>query len=355
MPLNLAITGALALGGVVGYVSRYFFPLFRNFNVRSLGGLLGCMFAGSGVGYLTKLLSSPDTVAVYPIGLVIGVVAYGFFPIADRQQQKERGAATLLDRFRHIDHRAESDFRMFIFGLGRSGKTTLIKQLLYAIPPDESQEITETFHVYHGVVTLEPESPPLHLSIADYKGQKPSQVLTNAPEDFFGPRSHRLTNVLIFQVDLVPEFIENNVPLTDEEILAKYAAGAMRKVQDRIAKHVEHLSSGIVELVFSVAVSKNLRAVRLLINKIDLVNQMIDRGYLGDTDMVSMKEVLTKKLAPVISRVEKACVDTTEFSSIDTFTYHFISAKEGYNVRAVFGPLFRRESDRLKTPETTAR
>jgi len=342
--------GAVALGTVICYYARYFVSRFEKLNAKALTAVVGILL-GVGVGTgVAQLFQDQIALALYPVGLLAGLVAYELMP-GTQPAVPGTNADTFLKRIwdracRVVGLGQPSECKIFIFGLSRSGKSTLIEQVFGASAPLPHTATTTDFHIYsHPVrLSLVPEKL-VQISICDYKGQKPSQVLVDPP-DFFGSRNDRRINILTFLVDCVPEITDSGgTVLTDDEIVTTYSRGAKKKLQDRASEHEEYLGRPSIEMAFSASLSKrkNLFAVRLLMNKIDLLEDIFSRGYLDGSAAGPLDRLALTLVSPIASKIEKACRD----NDIQDFAVGFVSAKTGRNVKETFGPLFEEHSRRF--------
>ncbi|MEM7129241.1 MAG: hypothetical protein AAF702_23110 [Chloroflexota bacterium] len=244
----------------------------------------------------------------------------------------------IIDNFtkRHI--RPQSDkCRILLVGLGRSGKTSIIKRFLTVDSPQQ-EESTQDFHIYEESKRIGLQDPHRYLvSIADYQGQKPSQIMVNSPSKFFGPKGNRMINTVVFVVDPFSEVRDKSgEPLEGEELIEALAHDTQKQIQERIESQLEYVTKYTIELIFSAAFStQNLFAVRLLINKADLLKAMIARGCLPDVDPQAAKAFMTDKYQNLINKLEQAC----EVNGIDDFSVHLVSAHTGENIQEVFSDI----------------
>jgi GTPase SAR1 family protein len=344
-PMTTAIArrvGAFALGVVVCYFARFAFSKFKEVNAKSLTAVIGCLLLGTATTQLVSHLFSDEVaLAVYPIGLLTGLLIYPL--IAERPDgamEGDKPSQTWSEKLvAFIRRKTMSKCRIFVFGLSRSGKTMLIQQILGILPPTNIPS-TRDFVVYDGTRKLQfDEGDQIEIAVCDYRGQRPSQVLQDPPRSFFGPRGSRVVNILVFLVDCVPEIQgKNDSVLDDSEIVERYAKGARKKIAERIEEHEQYVSSPIIEMAFRASFSKkNLFAVRLLMNKVDLLEQFIERGYLDGTNPEDLERFTMQLVKEIGSRVRKAC----EENKIDDYSIGLLSAKKGSNVKEIFGPLFK--------------
>ena len=71
----IAAIGSICLGGVVGWLVRYFISRLEKYTTQGLTAVVGVLF---GAGVVKFLDQTPDVVWFYPIGLVAGFIVYHF-------------------------------------------------------------------------------------------------------------------------------------------------------------------------------------------------------------------------------------------------------------------------------------
>jgi len=69
----VAAVGSACLGGVVGWLVRYFISRFETFTHQGLSAVVGVLL---GAGIIKFIGQQPDAMWFYPMGLVVGFVAY---------------------------------------------------------------------------------------------------------------------------------------------------------------------------------------------------------------------------------------------------------------------------------------
>lgn len=239
---------------------------------------------------------------------------------------------------------ADDNCRVLVFGLPRSGKTSLIKCVITTDKP-ASETSTDDFDVYKETLRLGLEKPKRYrVAFADYKGQKPSQITVDPPESFFGIAGYRVVNTILFVVDFFPELLDDKgTVLSAEQIIQKYETNAAELIAKRVDDNLEYINKWTIEPVFTVCYSeKGLWSVRLLINKIDLLRDVISRGYLPDANLDDIENFAKKFYEPLEQELREACKQ----NNIHDFSVHLISASTGENVRSVLGEILETYSVR---------
>jgi GTPase SAR1 family protein len=198
--------------------------------------------------------------------------------------------------------------RIFVFGPSGAGKTTLIRRVI-ALMQDHEEKRTEDFSVYQMMAPLDLTTKrAIKVLFADYRGEDPSQVLVDYPTTFFGHPGHRLVNVILFMADIFPAYEENGgKALKNEEIVAKFGSDVRAKIEKRLLDTRKYISEITLNLIFAlVDRGEQLTAVRVAINKVDLLEDFIRGGFLGSKNQCP--HIMAKELyKPLIQDVERAC------------------------------------------------
>lgn len=229
--------------------------------------------------------------------------------------------------------------RILIVGLGRSGKSSIIRHILTEAAPRQEKS-TGNFNIYEKKKSLDLENPiDITVSVADYKGQKQSQITNDSYiyPDFFGKRSERLINVLVFVVDPFPELKNSKGEvLADNQLLKRYKKNSKEQVEERVKEHEVYGSQYFIQQVFELTSKKNLFSVKLLINKIDLLREVIACGYLPDVTEKTMEKYSKDLFQNISGDLMEACKQR----DVDDFSIHLVSAKKGDNMKLIFGKIF---------------
>ena len=107
---------------------------------------------------VSHLFSDEIALAVYPVGLLVGLLIYPLLappadPIANVEtEQPTKSLSSKLLAL--VNLRQESKCRIFVYGLSRSGKTMLIRQILGIIAPTVPAS-TGDFLLYGGSLRLD--------------------------------------------------------------------------------------------------------------------------------------------------------------------------------------------------------
>jgi GTPase SAR1 family protein len=251
-----------------------------------------------------------------PVGMLF------FKPIRERLEDSIDDLITSA----YID---KSIYRILIFGRHGSGKTTFIETAFTWIDSaDPLRRSTEHFEYRRFQVQLHRKELQLgqytNVEVADYKGQEPSQVVINNSADFFGPEGNRVLNAIIFIVDLVPRKTdEHGNPLNDKSLLEWLKNGNMLdKITDRVEEHNQYINQGTLQILFRSLYSQNLKSVIFVINKKDLIEKLINDGYLP-TNFIDFREYSQHLFARMIQNIKEACTQLgiEDFSNNDSWVF----------------------------------
>lgn len=245
----------------------------------------------------------------------------------------------------------KSIYRILIFGRHGSGKTTFLETAFTLIDPaDPRRRSTHDFEYRRFRVQLHRQELKLgqytDVEVADYKGQQPSQVIINNSADFFGTKGNRVLNAIIFIVDLVPRIIdEHGNPLNDESLLEWLKNGNMLdKIKERVEEHNQYINEASLQLIFTSLHSQNLKSVIFVINKKDLIEKLINDGYLT-TNFSDFTEYAKHLFERMIQNINKACTQLgiEDFSNNDSWVFT-VSARSSDELRPLIVRLLRTRS-----------
>ena len=236
----------------------------------------------------------------------------------------------------------DSSLRILLFGAPGSGKSAFADHVL-TIRPLVPMKSSSNFTIRYGKLVVNgPE--PKEILLADYQGQKPSQVTSNIPDEFAGPLGERIVDAILFFVDLIPrvEDPKTNKVFDDKRLLAWLAERPGERTKERLEQHKYYISDAVLEILFEAVHSTRLREVRLLVTKSDLLRRASSEGVFGPEGQ-SIEEYTTSFFGVVESRIRAACIDNSsavDGSPINFFT-HFISLRDE-SARVMFYELLQK-------------
>lgn len=233
----------------------------------------------------------------------------------------------IKNQVKNLYYENKKSFKILIYGVGRSGKSTTINNIFKLCNPEYHREkSTEAFSIQEGYVTLL-NNKKYNIAIADYKGQKQSQILSDTHEhqNFFGAKEDRQINAILFIVDMFSEEKDDNdIPVSDQEILNRYQYNSDLFIKKKAEDNNLYINRYNLGPVFDVAYnSENLRSVRLLINKADLLETLINNGNIKS--VTSTYDYATSLYADTIQSIKSYC----DKNKINDFSTYVISAKNG--------------------------
>ena len=234
-----------------------------------------------------------------------------------------------------------SKITIFLYGRGGSGKTTLIKHLLSLEElKNRHQPSTEFAEYYAGAFHYAPSASSrfrrkytIPVRIADYKGQAPIQALRLNKE------FKSQINAIVFIVDIVHPSPNSDGNMMSNEALIKWlSADTERKINERFIQHVAYIGDAILSVLFSDILSNNrghLRSVRLVINKIDIVQALMAEKRL--TGFSSAEDFVRDKFSPI----EKFIFDACRQNGITDVKVEIVSLTNGNGVRDLIQGLIK--------------
>ncbi len=235
--------------------------------------------------------------------------------------------------------------RFYLYGRGGSGKTTLIKSWLGGEVRPEQATKYFAYYTAEKYVSLETKKR-WRVVVSDYQGQSPSQNTLNASEKVIGPVNNRQVNAVFFIVDITPRIEKNGQPLATPELVEWLATDTEAKIEKRVEQHLEYIVPAILEIVFSTVYSKNLLNVTLVINKIDLLRDVVAMGCIPGVSLANVEEYARNRFRRIETNIREAC---DRASTSDSHTIHFqvaiVSAMTGQGVAKLFNDIVRYHAD----------
>lgn len=115
----------------------------------------------------------------------------------------------------------------------------------------------------------------------------------------------------------------------DEETLLWLKTDSEHKVAQRVAEHLSYLTAPMLQVVFSAVHSPQLRSVRLIITKLDLLQRAFDLGYFSFLQSSDMVETIQAKFSTCERDIRRACAA----NNISDFSVHFVSSTQDIGTR----------------------
>ncbi len=218
------------------------------------------------------------------------------------------------------------DLTICLYGYTGSGKTTLIKRT-FTMDLTDREKSTQDFKWYS--FKVHPDmcaSKPITVRIADYKGQRPSSVIF---------RKLHYISALLLVVDLASRpYGENTDNLLDSKIMVEWLKNDPEtKIRERVDKHRDYMSAALIEVLLTSLHNSNLHSVKLIINKFDLLEELLRTGCLNTVNnAIEAREYVSNLFKGIEDNLRQACRD----NEIPNFSVHIISSHNEKDVRELF-------------------
>ncbi|MBZ5714250.1 hypothetical protein [Nannocystis pusilla] len=235
--------------------------------------------------------------------------------------------------------RETPECRVLLIGLGRSGKTSLIRQVLTGTT--RAEQSTKTFNVYRAPRVTDLGGARFDIVLADYQGQKLSQLVIDPPISFFGPPGDRRINAIIFVVDLFRERRDAvGNPVCDAVLLEQYSHDTGAQIQERVDEQCKYISEFTIEIILETTFNRRqVCSIILVVNKIDLLRILVERGCLEGVSSSNMEHYVSNLYAPLLNLLREAA-RANEVEGL--FGAYLVSARTGENVAVAFSEILRR-------------
>jgi hypothetical protein len=208
--------------------------------------------------------------------------------------------------------------RILIFGRSESGKSTFITNVFTPYYANFNQKSTESLSVEKHQIKIrtktksgENQDNIVDVLVGDYKGENPSQLILEELPAFLGYKTNPLINSIVFIVDLIPAKSDDNdkTKYVDDTSLINFliGKGIMDTINGRINKHNSYLGDGMLNVIFRRVGSKNLRKVAFVINKIDLIEKLIQKNNIKISNFANAQEFAEAKFTEIIANLQTAC------------------------------------------------
>lgn len=229
--------------------------------------------------------------------------------------------------------------RVLLIGLGRSGKTSLIRQVLTGT--SRAEQSTKIFNFYRAPRITDLGGTRFDIVLADYQGQKLSQLVIEPPVSFFGPAGDRRVNAVVFVVDLFRERrdVDGNA-VSDVVLLEQYSHDTEAQIRERVEEQCKYINEFTIEVILEAVFNRRqVCSLVLVVNKIDLLRVLVERGRIDGVSSSSLEQYVSNLYAPLLSLLKEAA-RANEVEAL--FGAYLVSARTGENVAVAFSEVFRR-------------
>lgn len=220
-----------------------------------------------------------------------------------------------------LNRKSQMSFCMiYLYAMAGTGKTSLIKSWLQGDRKPERSTL-EFDYYNHQILDDLGNQKFTTIKIADYQGQQPSEIINSD--------GLQLANALLFIVDIVPRQDEdNNLLDTQEKQLMWLSSRTEEKIKERVEKHLIYIV-GSLQPLMSTLLNDNLFSVRLVVNKYDLLEKLIQKDILPGANVQGIEQYTISLFKKIEEEIREAC----KANKIQDFSVSFVSTETDFHVR----------------------
>ncbi|GEM_PF-4368995 len=133
-------------------------------------------------------------------------------------------------------------------------------------------------------------------------------------------------------MDIIPRKVDDNtkIPWNEEDLLEWVKKNnTIKIIEDRIREHDQYINEATIQLLFRNFYSKNLKKVRFIINKVNLLDKLVNNGHISLPGYSNTEEYVKHKFQSMINYINDACYKL----EIDDFSVSIINAKDISDLR----------------------
>lgn len=292
-----------------------------------------------------KILFIAAALIIYIILIAIAVNLISKFPIYDKLIVAIFGAITVfigyiikpiyeeIERVITTPSEEKRACKIYLFGLGSCGKTTLIKSWIGG--DVDNRHATQGFK-YYTRTNIPINQKNMDAILADYQGQEPAQIVDNIIRNNKLNKKPYTVNVILFIVDIVGVDDKGNI-LTDLNSQISYlTSNTEEKIKARVLRHRIYIE-GALNFLFYFMKVPDLTSVRLVVNKYDVLREIVQQGNIPNvrvTDIQTYVKTLFMETENVLSNICKQ-------NNIADFSVDFISAKDNSGTAELLDSILR--------------
>lgn len=237
-------------------------------------------------------------------------------------------------------------YKIFLIGRAGVGKTTFVKTG-FLLEDTSNIKSTDNFEVYKNLLPLTLKKSQgeidVNIKVADYRGQDPNQIVhdigNDAQNEFFG-RKQKEINAIVLIADLFPREAFGDEILNDETLLEFLKTDTLEKLQARVQENYSYIGDASLPLFFRSAYGSRLKSVRLIINKVNLLEELATSGFISLGEH-SPEDYAKKLYEDMSNKVAKVCEDL----KIEDFSTVVVSTKNANDTRSLLSGLLAKYGD----------
>jgi GTPase SAR1 family protein len=356
--------------GILDYLRNN--PVFIfSFLVLLTLGLIFVNYVGQGflINYLISEQKDPTVIVVIILAVTVsGLLSFGSSELLKQKRSElgqtissAYGKAALLKIADEIDC---SNLTLFVWGRGGSGKTTFIKNAFTWENPQNSTEKTESIETYEFREPTGALSEGRVVRVADYKGQDSTQALNDRELRAFlaSNEGKPIVDEIIFIVDLFPPDFDINsisdpeVKSPENRLLNKESTTDKKHkieniIRERVLYHEGFVNDLAMQQISAMAYTKgHLRVVRLLIGKLDQLQDLVSKEYLAPMTLEELEQYAEKFFLESM-RIKHIIDDYWRAKGGAKFKVSTLSLKDTNAVRKIISDILKEHSQAVQLNE----
>ena len=217
----------------------------------------------------------------------------------------------------------------YLYGASGSGKTSLC----LSWKGSSARALSTSTAVFNPWLLKEKK-----MKILDYRGQSPSQVTTLIEDKYIKNwRGEINISAALFIVDFVPAQDDKGIPLEtlDAQVSWLGKVNSEENIVKRVREHEDYIQKSAIDIIFSVIRGSKLKCIVLVINKIDVFREALNKGYIKTPVNISDDEYAIS----FFKKIENELNTARREYGIQYFGVKLISATQDINTRDLLNTL----------------
>lgn len=241
---------------------------------------------------------------------------------------------------------SDKTYKIFLIGRAGVGKTTFVKTG-FSLEDTSNIKSTDVFQVYKNILPLTLKELQgefdVKIKVADYRGQDPNQIVhdisSGVQNEFFGQKEKEI-NAIVLIVDLFPRGVLDDEVLSNEALLEFFKTDTLEKLQARVQENYSYIGDASLPIFFRTAYGSRLKSVRLIINKVNLLEELAKDGFISLGDH-SAEDYAKKLYEDMSNKIARVCEDL----KIEDFSTVVASTKNANDTRSLLSGLISKYED----------